>query len=346
MTVSRPARLDENGGRETSVGGVFMAKTILVPLDGSTFAEHAVPVAMALARSAGARLHLVQVHEVPVVPTSPDLLVPYDAQWDSALRQQEEEYLQSVANRIAERAGLQSRTELLSGPAEMALATYAREMEVDLVVMTTHGRSGLSRMWLGSVADGVIRRSQVPVLLLRPSHAELDYEEELRPAHILCPLDGSELSRGIIDAALWIGGLSEARYTLLRVTLPIPLLRPQIVTPESGNEARLMEEEQSHVRAEMEQLAAPLRARGLQVETAVVSHGVPAVAILDYAATHAVDLIALATHGRGGWSRLALGSVADKVLRGSMMPVLVYRPPVPTDEGNGVENGQGARSRA
>jgi nucleotide-binding universal stress UspA family protein len=228
----------------------------------------------------------------------------------------------------------------------MALATYAREMEVDLVVMTTHGRSGLSRMWLGSVADGVVRRSQVPVLLLRPSHADLDYDEELRPAHILCPLDGSELSRGILDAALWLGGLSDARYTLLRVTLPVPLLRPQFVTPEAGNEARLTEEEQARAKAEMEQLAAPLRERGLHVETEVVSHGVPAVAILDYAATHAVDLIALATHGRGGWSRLALGSVADKVLRGSLMPVLVYRPPAPAEEPNGAENGHGARARA
>lgn len=316
-----------------------MAKTILVPLDGSTFAEHALPVATGLARASGGRLHLVQVHEVPVVPTSPDLLVPYDAQWDSALRQQEEEYLGSVANRVAERAGIQARTELLSGPAEMALATYAREMDVDLVVMTTHGRSGLSRMWLGSVADGVIRRSQVPVLLLRPSHAEVDYDEELRPLHILCPLDGSELSRGIIEPALWLGGFSGARVTLLRITLPIPLLRPQLIGPGAGREDVLTEEEQARAREEVEQVAAPLRARGVQVETAVVSHGVPAVAILDYAATHAVDLIALATHGRGGWSRLALGSVADKVLRGSLMPVLVYRPPVP-GEGNGADNGQ------
>lgn len=316
-----------------------MAKTILVPLDGSTFAEHALPVATGLARAAGGRLHLVQVHEVPVVPTSPDLLVPYDAQWDSALRQQEEEYLQSAANRIAERAGLQARTELLSGPAEMALATYAREMDVDLVVMTTHGRSGLSRMWLGSVADGVIRRSQVPVLLLRPSHEEVDYDEELHPLHVLCPLDGSELSRGIIEPALWLGGLSNARYTLMRVTLPIPLLRPKFVAPESGGEDRLTEEEQARAQAEVDEVAAPLRERGLNVETTVASHGVPAVAILEYAATHAVDLIALATHGRGGWSRLALGSVADKVLRGSMMPVLVFRPPVPGGEGNNGGNG-------
>lgn len=312
-----------------------MSKTILVPLDGSTFAEHALPVATGLARASGGRLHLVQVHEVPVVPTSPDLLVPYDAQWDAALRQQEEEYLQSVANRVAERAGLQARTELLSGPAEMALATYAREMDVDLVVMTTHGRSGLSRMWLGSVAGGVIRRSQVPVLLLRPSHAEVDYDEDFRPLHVLCPLDGSELSRGIVEPALWLGGLSSARFTFLRVTLPIPLLRPQVVSPGAGAEERLLEEEQARAREEVEQVAGPLRARGISVDTDVVSHGVPAVAILDYAATHAVDLIALATHGRGGWSRLALGSVADKVLRGSMMPVLVYRPPVPADESNG-----------
>jgi nucleotide-binding universal stress UspA family protein len=310
-----------------------MAKTILVPLDGSTFAEHALPIALGLARASGARLHLVQVHELRLVPMAPEAVVPYAQWWDAALREQEREYLRSASNRVMERGGIVVRAELLDGAPEIALATYAREMEVDLIVMTTHGRGGLSRMWLGSVADAVIRRSHVPVLVLRPSHAEVDFRAELLPRHILIPLDGSELSTGIIDPATWLGSFSRARYTLLRVVLPMPLVRAPSMYPETWADRELLEEERSRAVAEIEAAAARLRDRGFTVETAVVHHANPAVAIMDHAATNAVDMIAIATHGRGGWSRFALGSVADKVLRGSLMPVLIYRPPVRADEG-------------
>lgn len=311
-----------------------MARTIMVPLDGSTFAEHALPVALGIARSCGGRIHLVQAHELPIVPTSPDVLVPYDARWDAALREQEHTYLTSVANRVAERAGVSARTELLDGAPAMALATYAREMEVDLIVMTTHGRSGLSRVWLGSVADGVVRRSGVPVLLMRPSHDEVDLSEEFQARHVLVPLDGSELSTGVLGPATWLGSLYGARYTLLRVILPVPLLRAPAPMPDNLFAEQLAQQQDAHAREELAVAAGVLRDRGLDVEAAVVSHAVPAAGILEFAASHAVDLIALATHGRGGWSRLALGSVADKVLRGSTLPVMLYRPPVGNDERN------------
>jgi nucleotide-binding universal stress UspA family protein len=304
-----------------------MARTIMVPLDGSTFAEHALPIALGLARESAGRVHLVQAHEPPPVPSSPDILIPYDGEWDAAMRANERTYLDSVANRIAERAGAAVRTELLDGVPAMALATYAREMELDLIVMTTHGRGGLSRMWLGSVADGVVRRSGVPVLLLRPKDEEVDYEARLTPRHILIPLDGSELSHGIIDTAAWLGSLTGARFTLLRVTVPVPVLRAPGPLSDDGFAAKLIAEQELHAGEYLDRVAGGFRSRGLEVETAIVAHSSPASAILEFAATNAVDLVGIATHGRGGWSRLALGSVADKVLRGALMPVLLYRPP-------------------
>jgi nucleotide-binding universal stress UspA family protein len=304
-----------------------MVRTIMVPLDGSTFAEHALPIALGLARECGGRVHLVQAHEPPPVPSSPDILIPYDGEWDAAMRGNERSYLDSVANRVAERAGVTVRTELLDGVPAMALAAYAREMELDLIVMTTHGRGGLSRMWLGSVADGVVRRSGVPVLVLRPTDEEVDYEARLTPRHILIPLDGSELSHGIIETAAWLGSLTGARLTLLRVTVPVPVLRAPGPLSDDGFAAKLVAEQEQHARAYLDRVSEGLRSRGLEVETAIVAHTSPASAVLEFAATNAVDLIGIATHGRGGWSRLALGSVADKVLRGSVIPVLLYRPP-------------------
>jgi nucleotide-binding universal stress UspA family protein len=302
--------------------------TIMVPLDGSSFAEHAVPVAGGIARASAARIHLVQVHETPLVAAAPDLMVPYDPKWDATARRQEQEYLQGMANRIAERWGVPARAELVDGPAAMSLAAYAREMDIDMIVMTTHGRSGLSRAWLGSVADGVVRRSGVPVLALRPENEQVDMEAELRPRHVLIPMDGSDLSRGVLDRAVWLGSLFGARFTLLRVALPVPLIRaPFPASSDTEFMEKVVAEQRDWAQRDLSDAAAPLRERNLDVEVAVVSQPVPAAAILEYASTHAVDLIAIATHGRGGWSRLALGSVADKVLRGATMPVLLYRPP-------------------
>jgi nucleotide-binding universal stress UspA family protein len=299
-----------------------MAKAIMVPLDGSTFAEHAIPAALGVAEASDAHLHLVQVHELPFVPTSPELMVAYDAGQDERLRAQEREYLLGIANRLADQRGLSVRTELVDGQPPVALATYARDADIDLVVMTTHGRSGLSRAWLGSVADGVVRRSGVPVLLLRPHADEAELEQPVRPQHVLIPLDGSALSRGVVDAAVSLGALSKARYTLVRVVLPVPLIRRSLDTDLDPFHEQNLEE----AKADLERAAAPLRERGFDVEIAAVSGAVPAATILEFAQERVVDLIAMATHGRGGWSRIALGSVADKVLRGASVPVLVVRP--------------------
>jgi nucleotide-binding universal stress UspA family protein len=303
-----------------------MFHNILLPLDGSTFSEHALPLGIDVAVRSGARLHLVQVHEPPVAQVYPDGLPVFDERWDGTVRAQSEEYLRSVAQRCMERGGISPATELLDGAVARAIAQYCGEMAVDLITMTTHGRGGISRAWVGSVADSLVRCAAVPILLIRPKEQEVDWTARHEARHILVPLDGSELSEGILEPALSLGSLAGARYTLLRIVLPVPFAAgPQMVGvafAEGG-----AEQSRLAAAAYLEDAAARLRARGAQVEIETVFHTVPALAILDYAGTHAVDMIAMATHGRGGWSRVALGSVADKVMRGTMMPVMLVRPP-------------------
>jgi nucleotide-binding universal stress UspA family protein len=302
-----------------------MPRDILVPLDGSTFSKHALPVALELARRTGARLHMVQVHEPVTNQLHPDGIPSYDDRWDGALRAQEEEYLRSLAGICQERVGISPVTELLDGPVVPALTSYAAEVGIGRIVMTTHGRGGISRVWMGSIADALVRRAAVPVLLIRPAAGEVAWDRAFAPRHILVPLDGSELAEGILEPALELGGLSNARFTLLRVVLPLPFIVPPGNIGSVYSETGAAQSRDSAARY-LTSAAGLLRAHGAHVDVATVYHTTPALGILDFAATHAVDMIAMATHGRGGWSRVALGSVADKVMRGTMMPVMLYRP--------------------
>lgn len=310
-----------------------MRATFLVPIDGSPFSERALPAALAIAGRTGARVDLVRVHEAPPVVPPPGGVPVYDAAWDHAIREQEESHLRALAARAGERGGVDVRAEVIDGPVVDALAEYAAAVDAALIVMTTHGRGGFSRLWLGSIADGLVRRATRPVLLLRPAgegegegagaagarrHSAPSFQ------HILIPTDGSEFSERAIRQAVALGEPFGARYTLLRVVAPAftpggPYLAPVPVAPD-------LDREHAHAAEALEALAEELRARSLRVKTAVVVDNWPAVAIIDYAERNGVDLIAMTTHARAGWSRIALGSVSDKVLRGTRTPLLLYRP--------------------
>lgn len=290
-----------------------MTSPILVPLDGSGFAEQALPTALDIADRTGGRVHLVLVH-VPDGGMEPERLRLIPSHEQAA------EYLRSVADRCRLEAGQVVRTEVLQGAIATELTTYAQSHEVGLVVMTSHGQGGISRAWLGSVADALVRRMRVPVLLLRPTVGAVLDPPLARPRHLLVPVDGSALSARVLGPAASLGALWAARLTLLHV-LPsadehtAPLFEGCTEDPVACAELVL------------DELAAPLRRDGRTVDIAVVTCDSPAKAILDFACTHAVDAIAMATRGHGGWERVAVGSVADKVMRGALLPLVLYRPP-------------------
>jgi nucleotide-binding universal stress UspA family protein len=144
--------------------------------------------------------------------------------------------------------------------------------------------------------------------------------------HVLIPLDGSARAEGILDPALELGRLLGADFTLLRVIEPVILPDARLGgNAVSGLNPDLLQALQSEAQAYLERIAEQLRARSARVQTRVVSNRWAAGAILEEAGAHAMYLIALATHGRGGVARLLLGSVADKVVRGASVPVLLWR---------------------
>jgi nucleotide-binding universal stress UspA family protein len=308
-----------------------MIRSIIVPIDGSDFSTQAVPHAVAIARSSGATVTLVQVH-VPVYPTmSMESIAAVDLQMEREVEEQEELYLAALAAKAAKESAFAVSHKLVHGDVVPTLVEYARITHAHLVVMTTHGRGGLSRAWIGSVADELIRAINIPVLLSRPKPGVSWNGTAHTFDHILVPLDGSALAESILPFALDLGGM-HALYTLLRVREPADVLgfgyyAAAVLSDRDSEDAAI-----GRALSYLDDVASPLRERAVRVHTTVRSGTSPSFDILDYAKQYEVDLIALSTHGRRGLSRVALGSVADKVLRNFDGSVLVYRPVKPLPE--------------
>jgi nucleotide-binding universal stress UspA family protein len=300
-----------------------MYRNILVPLDGSSFSEHSLPYAVeaAAARHARLTLALVHVRHSPVT-TDRTLREALDA-WEAAHSQREAEYLRDLAQRLSRENGIDARATLLTGDIVPALEREVRDGATDLVVMTTHGRAGLERAWLGSVADSLLRHLSVPVLLIRPPEERAPRTGPVQYRHVVIGLDGSPRAERAIEPALALVQAQKARVTLLRVVAP-----PSAVTsPYLPHAARIsheeMQERQEQATAYLADMRERLGDRVNHIETLAILEYHAARAILGYAADHDVDLIALSTHGRGAVSRLLMGSVTDKVVRATTVPVLV-----------------------
>lgn len=304
-----------------------MFREILVPLDGSRVAENAIPVAAAIAARHHSRLHLVAVTR-PIIltsglPLSPGIPIGASAELDEIAHEQLEEYVGRWQKTITDADGLTIEAVVLDGTATVAeqLLRYAESALVDLIVMHTHARGVVGRMWLGSVANGLVQRGGIPCLLLRGPQPGSDAPEPslpLRPSRILVPLDGStEAELGVdFGMAMAVEGLTELR--LLGVASPLPFAS----SPREREDEHAAERE---VDRYLEGVAKKVRAQGVPVQTESVLHYNPASAILESVAREHADLVSIAAAQRGVASRIFLGSVIDFLLRRSSIPMLVWR---------------------
>jgi nucleotide-binding universal stress UspA family protein len=302
-----------------------MTYRILVPLDGSDLADGALPLATALVEKSQGALAVTRVH-LPSVPIGSvgDLGLPlYDPAWDETLRQAAEEALHKSAAQVQAKFGIAATATLRSGSnigAEIEAA--AEEFRADLIAMTTHGHGGQSLAWIGSVADAVVRTTHRPVLVI-PDRA-VSRGTSMR--RILVPHDGSTPSETALVAATGLAKLCRASIALVRVVAP-PVIGDVLTALSSEALDRFgVDEIAAEAKEELDRRAEMLRAEGLTVTATVLINANPARAILEHLNECDPDLIAMGTHGRG-FSRLFVGSVADKVLRGSGRAVLLQRPP-------------------
>jgi len=313
-----------------------MLKHLVVPLDGSPFGEHALPLALTLARKAKATVHLV--HAVPPLATAVAETPFYvDATLENRLREHHlavhRTYLDQVATRVRGEGKVAAETHLLDGEVAAAVGAYADKVEADLVVATTHGRGAFARFWLGSVTDELVRNAHEPLLLVHPADGPADFARDAPLRRVLVAMDGTTQAEQILTPAAKLAKVAGATLRLLRVVKPVyvasyPVLETAALTREV--EGLMAEVQALQVKVEqdakqyLEGKAEALRKDGLTVETRVDVAEVPASAILDEAKD--VDVVAMETHGRGGLTRFFLGSVTDKVLRACPAAVLVQHP--------------------
>ena len=290
---------------------------ILVPLDGSPLAERSLPAAISLAQ-AFSTTKPCELHLLRVVPPIMVALEPMLYTETIFLGEEEaKSYLAAVAVEYRN-SGVPIVSTAETGSAAETIINYAQEQEINLIVISSHGRSGLSRWVYGSIADKVLRQSCCATLIIREQVEKIAGTFQ----KILVCLDGSALAEQVLDSALSLAQCSQAEIILLRVVQPANLLFDMETADQVQESVTALEkgEAEAYLNNLLPQL--PKIGGSLSVRTLL---GAPADTIIDFAQEQQVDLIAMSSHGRSGISRWVYGSVAEKVMRGAKCATLIMR---------------------
>jgi nucleotide-binding universal stress UspA family protein len=297
-----------------------MYQKILVPLDGSQVAERVLPYARSLAAVAGLDVELLHAVDPEIVATYSD---PNHGRYvdivKATLKEEGLRYLHGVARSFAATSKVDCAAEF-GAPADLIVSQAGRPGT--LITMATHGRSGLRRWLLGSVAEKVIQTAANPLLLVRAS----DETKTAPPAFktVIVPLDGSVRSEQALPHACEMAGRLDLEVILLRVyTIPVMgFAAEDYYTPSLE---QILEKAKEEARSYIDEKAAELKRAGIKRVSARFLEGESADQIIELARKSPGSLIAMSTHGRSGIERLVLGSVTSRVVRHSGEPVLVVR---------------------
>ena len=309
---------------------------VLVPLDGSDKDERAIPAAAAFADLAGGDLRLIRVLDTPVDSLSPrarTLGVP-----DAAIeiRGDMERSVRGIADRLIADTGRPVIAEVAEGfDVAGVLVARAAEPGTDLVVMATRAPGTLGRALRGSVADRVMRESPRPVALVPPGTDDIS-GKRIQLRRVLVPLDGSAFALSAVDQLLELRAGSKLEYVLVEVVTSgfvdvappgLAGLAAEPATPQAYSGLPDIARARAVAEGRLNRVADRLRAQGATaVRVRVVEAADPAAAINRAVREELVDFVAMSTRGLSGLKRFVLGSVAEKVVRESVVPVLLVTP--------------------
>jgi nucleotide-binding universal stress UspA family protein len=292
-------------------------------VDGTPFGEHALPFALEIARLAKATVRIVHVY-APLAAMSLLERFDHDSRSDAWPKFRLERYLAELVERLARVSSVPVTQSLVEG-SDIATVLTEAAGGADLVVMATHRRGPLGRLWNGSVADVLMRRLSIPVLFVSGHEAPPDLAIRPRLSRVLISLDGTAIGEQIMEPALALGKLPRVDHTVLRVVPPAT--NCSFGSGGNASPVLLSDWQIGEEWRYFQGLAKRLGRQMLGVHPRIVfDHRSTATALLDYAKSHDFDLMALASRGHGGVARLLHGSTAERVVRGATMPVLVVRP--------------------
>lgn len=316
-----------------------MFQRILLPLDGSSRAEQALPIAACIARMSHGTVMLLKTIDYPLeleVHSLEHPLHPALAHDQDVGRAQE--YLSHVAASES-LVGIPVHTDALTGAPAQTILLVVQMQHVDLIVMCSRGATGLPRWPMGSVAQKVTRHSPVPVLVIHEENSALQVND-LQPLRALVALDGSSLAEAALVPAIHLVALlsppsHQGIVHLLRVVKP-PLEEKRNRLEDLKRHGDHRQEAEAYLRTVRETLSSgrttPL---GVQIISSVVEdHDVAATLLAIAEASRPVaefpptkyDLLVIATHGRGGIQRWMVGSITERLLSTARLPMLIVRP--------------------
>jgi nucleotide-binding universal stress UspA family protein len=289
---------------------IMQVEDILIPLDGSKEAESVLPYVRDLAPKFNSRVHILGVGIGRKTRRVNRLL---------------EDYIDRIVNELHAH-NIKSEPVILYGSAADKILDFTSEKEIDLIIMATHGRSGITRWWMGSVAEKVINGATAPVLLVRSKRRRTtgtaDKPDSIHK--IIAPLDGSDIGEVALPYAEAIAISARATIHLVQVISPPGTVEANLLGgPDWRKFVNAMRDAGENY---LKNIAERLSSKDIKVTYEILT-GDPADKIVEYAAAKGASLIAMSTHGRTGLTRWVLGSVADKVLHGARIPILLVRSP-------------------
>jgi nucleotide-binding universal stress UspA family protein len=298
-----------------------MYTRMLIPLDGSKTAENVLPYGRILARTFQIPVELMEVLDIAGMASH--VAAEKARRLDTVVTEGErssEQYLKKIASSFS---GVNVGCTVERGRPEDVIVEKAAADKTTLIAMATHGRSGMSRWLLGSIAEKVLRAATNPLLLVRASEEALT-EGEAVLRSIIVPLDGSELAESVLPTAVKFARLFNVGMVLFR-TYELPASayygRENHLPNYEELKNRVKEQAQDYLDKRIE----AIKAEGVQRVSSVLIEGSGPNEIIDYARKTPNALITMCTHGRSGVKRWVLGSVTEKVVRHSGDPVLVMR---------------------
>jgi len=290
-----------------------MFEKILVPLDGSELSEQALPLAEELAGRLGSKIVVLQVSEST----------------ESGLYHMQELYINQIAQRVTNmvkkyRADAQVEPVIIIGSAAEEIIKYIDRNDIGLVVMGTHGRSGITRWAMGSVASKVVRGTKTPVLMIRTKGTKPPEKSRLL-SRVLVPLDGSEVGEAALPFVTELASKLDMEVILFQmVAMAYHVYSSGEIVSQVPYTEQEMEPIKRSVKAYLDKVAERLAVRGIKVGTQTKT-GAAAEGIIRAEEELEVDLVAMSTHGRSGVSRWVFGSVAARVLQQGTKPLLLVR---------------------